>query len=80
MVVVLIVALAIGIGWLVYVSSTPDWAEPTEPEPTEAELLQARLDLHHIERAVDLNLAKEEAQRHGQRTKEAIAEALDNGR
>jgi hypothetical protein len=49
----------------------------SEPPPTEEELLQARLDLQRIERDVDVTLAREEARRHGQRTKEAIAEALE---
>lgn len=78
MIVVLVVLIACGIGYLVYASSQPGWSEPPEPPPTEEELLQARLDLHRIERGVDVTLAREEAHRHGQRTKEAIAEALEN--
>lgn len=76
--VVLVVAIALGIGRLVYISSG---SEPStvEPAPTEAELLQARLDLLRIERGVDISLAREEARREGLRTKEAIAEALENG-
>jgi hypothetical protein len=77
MVVVLTVLIACGIGYLVYTSSQPDWSEPTEPPPTEAELLQARLDLHKVERGTDLALAKQEIRREAERTKQAIAEALD---
>lgn len=52
----------------------------SEPPPTEAELLQARLDLLRIERGVDVALAKQDARREAQRTKDAIAEALEDGR
>lgn len=80
MIIVLVLIIACGIGYLVYRSSQPDWAEPPEPPPTEAELLQARVDLHRIERGVDIPLAREEAHRNGQRTKDAIADALENER
>jgi hypothetical protein len=80
MIVVLVLLISCGIGYLVYKGSQPDWVQPSEPPPTEEELLQARLDLHRIERATDVTLAREEAHRHGQRTKEAIAEALEDGR
>jgi hypothetical protein len=79
MVVVLVLVLAAVIGYLVWLSCTPVEIK-SEPPPTEEELLQARLDLHRIERGVDVTLAREEAHRHGQRTKEAISEALEDER
>jgi hypothetical protein len=80
MIVVLVVVIACAIGYLVYRSSQPDWVEPKEPPPSEAELLQARLDLHRIERGVDVTLAREEAHRLGEQTKQSIADALDDQR
>jgi len=75
MVVVLVLIGAAVIGLLVWVGSKSGTVA-AEPPPTEAELLQARLDLHRIERGVDQILAREEAHRRGQQTKDAIAEAL----
>lgn len=80
MIVVLIVLAACFIGYLVYISSQPDWQEPSEPPPTEEELLQARLEIAKAERGVDLALAKQESRMASVRTKEAIAEALEDGR
>lgn len=80
MIVVLVVVIAVAIGYLVWLSCSPFQVEETEPPPTEDELLQARLDLHKIERGVDLALAKQESRMASARTKEAIAEALDNER
>jgi len=65
------------IGYLVWVSSEAD-GTPSEPPPTEAELLQARLDLHRIDRGIDLVLARQEQRREAERTKQAIADALEN--
>lgn len=76
MVVVLVLIIAAAIGYLVWVSSKQDWAEPTESPPTEEELLQARLDIAKVEKGIDLALSKQETRMASARTKEAIAEAL----
>ena len=76
LVVVAVLIAALVIGYLAYISSQPEAAE-SEPPPTEAELLQARLDLHRIERDVDLSLSKQETRMAAERTKQAIAEALE---
>ena len=44
---------------------------------TEREVSQARLDLHRLQRDVDLTLARHEQHREAERVKQAIAEALD---
>lgn len=76
--ILLVVLFTVGfIGYLVWISSEPD-ATTTEPPPTEAELLQARLDLHRIDRGIDLVLAKQEQRREAERTKQAIVDALDH--
>lgn len=77
MIVFLIVVLVLAIGYLVYVSSKPDWSEPIELPPTEEELLQARQDLLRVARGVDLALARQEARRESERVKAAIAEELE---
>jgi hypothetical protein len=74
-IVVLVVVMSLVIGYLVWISSQPD-AYASEPPPTEAELLQARLDLHRVERGVDLSLAKHESRHAAEQTKQAIADAL----
>jgi len=79
LVVVLVTIIAVGIGRLAWLSSTPTEI-PTIPPPTEAELLQARLDLLRVRRGVDVALAAHEARREAELTKQAIAEALENGR
>lgn len=65
-------------GYLLWASSQPDNGGKFthEPPPSEAELLQARLDLHRIERGVDVALAKQEQRREAERVKQAIAKAL----
>ncbi|MGD9735222.1 MAG: hypothetical protein AB7V58_06375 [Solirubrobacterales bacterium] len=75
-IIVLILVIVGLVGYMVWASVEVD-SYPSEPAPTEEELLQARLDLHRIERGVDLTLAKQEQRREGERTKEAIAEALE---
>lgn len=82
LVIALVLGIAACIGYLVWVSTTPDeiGGKTEEPPPTEAELLQARLDLHRVERGVDLALAKQDQRREAERVKEAIAEALGGGR
>jgi hypothetical protein len=74
-----VVLVALGvlvIGYLAWVRSRSEPPAETDAPPTDTELMQARLDLQRIERGVDLTLAREEARREGQRTKDAIAEAL----
>jgi hypothetical protein len=78
-VVILVLLIVGGIGYLVYVSSEAQVIE-REPPPSVEELLQARLDLHQIERGVDLSLSKQEAQMAAERTKQAIADAMDDQR
>ena len=67
------------VAYLLWISSRSEDIA-TEPPPTEEELLQARLDLHRIDRGVDLALSKQETRREAERTKLAIAEALDDER
>jgi hypothetical protein len=55
-------------------------APPVELPPTETELLQARLDIHRVSRGVDASLAGSEAHQEAERTKQAIADALDDRR
>ena len=80
--VVVVLIISCLVGYLVWVSSAPDSAAHSfhEQPPTEAELLQARLDLHRIERGVDIALAKQEQRREAERVKQAIAEALRDDR
>ncbi len=77
LIVVLVLIIAVGIGRLVWLSSTPVEI-PNDPPPTEAELLQARLDLHRVQRGVDTALATQEARREAELTKQAVADALQD--
>lgn len=67
------------VGYMIYGSSPPD-TFASELPPTEAELYQARLDIAKVEHGVDLALSKQELRRASERTKEAIAEALEDER
>lgn len=78
--VVLVLLAILGIlAYLIWTSQQQDSVrtELEEVPPTEAELLQARLDLHRIDRGVDLTLAKQEQRREAERVKQAIVDALD---
>jgi hypothetical protein len=74
-IVLLVLMVAAVIGYLVW-SNTE--VPPVGPPPTEAELMQARLDIYRVSRGVDASLAGQEACREAERTKQAIADALDD--
>ena len=79
LIIVLILIITVLVGYLMLASSATGVIRPERP-PTEEELLQARLDLHRVERGVDLALAKQDQRREAERVKEAIAETLGGGR
>lgn len=76
-IVVLVLVLACLIGYMIWASTG---APPIEPPPTYDELLQARLDWLRIERKTDVALANMEVRQAAERTKQAIADALDDQR
>jgi hypothetical protein len=77
---VVLVLIFVGlVGYMVYASYGMD-GPPPGPPPTEEELLQARLDIHRIERGFDLKLARQDSRRAAAETKRAIADALDDQR
>lgn len=73
--IVVVLIIACGIGYLVWASTE---APPVERPPTDAELMQARLDIYRVSRGVDTALAGQDARREAELTKQAIADALDD--
>ena len=67
--------IAAGLVYRIWVRS-PARPRPSGPPPSDAELLQARLDIYRVQRGVDASLAGHEAHREAELTKQAIAEAL----
>lgn len=76
-IVVAVLVLACLIGYMIWASTE---MPPVGPPPTDAELFQARLDIHRVSRGVDATLAGQEARREADLTKQAIADALDGQR
>jgi hypothetical protein len=76
-IVVLALILVAVIGYIIWANTE---VPPIEAPPTDAELMQARLDIYRISRCVDVTLAGQEAHREAERTKQAIADALDDQR
>jgi hypothetical protein len=79
-VVVLVPIIAGGVSYLAWVSSAVgNTSRLPEPPPTEAEILQARLDLLEVQSGVDVALATQEQHQASARIKEAIAAAMEDG-
>lgn len=75
--VVILLAVCGLIAYLLWTSVAPDEGSDLHGPFTAEEELQARLDLHRIQRRLDLTLAKHEQRRETERVKQGIAEALD---
>lgn len=73
--VVVVLIIVCGIGYMVWAGTE---VPPVGPPPTDAELMQARLDIYRVSRGIDASLAGHEAQREAELTKQAIADALDD--
>jgi hypothetical protein len=80
LILLLVTAICGLVFYLLWVSSEPDEGTDRQEPFSDEEIMQARLDLHRIERRVDLMLAKHDQRRHAEATKQAIAEALENDR
>ena len=76
-IVISVLVLACLIGYMIWLNTE---VPPVERPPTDAELLQARLDIHRVRRGIDVSLAGQEARREAELTKRAIADALDDQR
>lgn len=82
---ILVILVILVCGFLTYrlwLSSAPEGGGPAAGDGpfTKEEVMQARLDLHRLERRAELTIAKHEQRREAAAVKQAIAEALEDER
>ncbi len=78
LIIVLVVIVAGLVGYMVWAGSTPKPGTSSldDRPPTDEEVLQARLDLHRVQRRLDVRLAQHEQRQAADRLRREIAEVL----